>query len=60
MKFELDEDDQVAYDNELDLMAQDSGIFKDLRLKIKNLIHKGVQTLSSDEVHTHTLSDKID
>jgi ribosomal protein S3AE len=41
-------------------MASDSGIFKDLRLKMKNLVHQGVQTLSNNEMHSHTLSDKID
>ena len=35
----MTEEDQQAYDAELELMASDSGIFKDLRLKAKQLVH---------------------
>jgi hypothetical protein len=38
-KFELDENDLEGYRTELDIMAQDSGIFKDLKLKVKSLVH---------------------
>lgn len=38
----LTEEDQLAHDAELELMASDSGIFKDLRLKAKQLVHQGV------------------
>jgi hypothetical protein len=41
----------MAYDTELNLMTQDSGIFKDLRLKMKKLVHSAVQTLESHEMH---------
>lgn len=50
-KYEIDDEDQMAYDTELNLMTQDSGIFKDLRLKMKKLVHSAVQTLESSEMH---------
>lgn len=41
-KYELDDEEELAYDTELNLMTQDSGIFKDLRLKMKKLVHSAV------------------
>jgi hypothetical protein len=41
-------------------MAQDSGIFLDLRFKVKNMVHIGVQTLSSGERNIVDISEKLD
>lgn len=59
-KFDLDEDDLKSYQTELDIMAQDSGIFKDLKLKVKSLVHQGVQTSTEHELNIHSLDDRID
>ena len=59
-KFEVDEMDEATYDNELDLIVQDSGIFKDIRLKRREFMSIATQTLDEREFRTHSLSERIE
>lgn len=55
-----DENDQLVLNTEFDLMTSDSGIFKDLRLRKREVINIGTQTLSDEGYQSRTLSDKIE
>ena len=59
-KFEVDELEEATYDNELDLIVQDSGIFKDIRLKRREFRSMAIQTLDEREFRTHSLSERIE
>lgn len=59
-KFEVDDMDATTYDNELDLIVQDSGIFKDIRLKRREFVNIASQTLDEREFRTHSLSERIE
>jgi hypothetical protein len=45
---------------EFDLMTSDSGIFKDLRLRKREVINIGIQTALDEDFQSRTLSDKIE
>lgn len=55
-----DENDILVLNTEFDLMTSDSGIFKDLRLRKKDVINIGIQTALDEDFQTRTLSDKIE
>ncbi len=41
-------------------MTSDSGIFKDLRLRKREVINIGIQTALDEDFQSRTLSDKIE
>jgi len=44
-----DDDDILVLNTEFDLMTSDSGIFKDLRLRKKDVINIGIQTAFDED-----------